>query len=262
MDRIVSQLLAELDGMSDGEENGGGVFVIGATNRPDLLDPALLRPGRFDKMLYLGISDTHEKQATILQALTRKYVTVIRLLIARLLTIYVDSLLIHRCLSRGLLKRFHSLSPAPTYMHFAPMLCSKLSRGPHALSTIRWLRSMQSVFRMAKTRSLLRTSLITMQLTLILKFQLQKLISPMQRQNWHPASAWTNYATMSVSGTLSKAQQRNLQLTENWPGLSPQRTLTIAQPRLGSCSIPQIIRTVLEVHPGPPPMVLISVRTN
>ena len=72
MDRIVSQLLAELDGMSDGEEGGGGVFVIGATNRPDLLDPALLRPGRFDKMLYLGISDTHEKQETIMQALTRK----------------------------------------------------------------------------------------------------------------------------------------------------------------------------------------------
>ncbi|KAF4553600.1 Peroxisomal biogenesis factor 6-like protein [Elsinoe fawcettii] len=74
MDRIVSQLLAELDGMSDGDEGGGaGVFVIGATNRPDLLDQALLRPGRFDKMLYLGISDTHEKQAKILGALTRKF---------------------------------------------------------------------------------------------------------------------------------------------------------------------------------------------
>lgn len=76
MDRIVSQLLAELDGMSDGDsEDGGGgagVFVIGATNRPDLLDQALLRPGRFDKMLYLGISDTHEKQQKILEALTRK----------------------------------------------------------------------------------------------------------------------------------------------------------------------------------------------
>ena len=73
MDRIVSQLLAELDGMSDGEEGGGGVFVIGATNRPDLLDQALLRPGRFDKMLYLGVSDTHDKQLTILEALTRKF---------------------------------------------------------------------------------------------------------------------------------------------------------------------------------------------
>ncbi|KAI9280140.1 P-loop containing nucleoside triphosphate hydrolase protein [Umbelopsis sp. AD052] len=47
MDRIVSQLLAELDGMSEGESGAGDVFVIGATNRPDLLDPALLRPGRF-----------------------------------------------------------------------------------------------------------------------------------------------------------------------------------------------------------------------
>jgi len=61
--------------MSDGDsEDGGGsgVFVIGATNRPDLLDQALLRPGRFDKMLYLGVSDTHDKQEKILQALTRK----------------------------------------------------------------------------------------------------------------------------------------------------------------------------------------------
>ncbi|EFX02801.1 peroxisomal biogenesis factor 6 [Grosmannia clavigera kw1407] len=49
MDRIVSQLLAELDGM------------------------ALLRPGRFDTMLYLGVSDTHEKQLRILEALTRKF---------------------------------------------------------------------------------------------------------------------------------------------------------------------------------------------
>jgi len=44
MDRIVSQLLAELDGIAGGEDSS--VFVIGATNRPDLLDPALLRPGR------------------------------------------------------------------------------------------------------------------------------------------------------------------------------------------------------------------------
>ncbi|RXW18100.1 hypothetical protein EST38_g7753 [Candolleomyces aberdarensis] len=72
MDRIVSQLLAELDGMASSSA-GSDVFVIGATNRPDLLDPALLRPGRFDRMLYLGVSDTHEAQLNILEALTRKF---------------------------------------------------------------------------------------------------------------------------------------------------------------------------------------------
>jgi len=73
MDRIVSQLLAELDGMSSSDGGGGEVFVIGATNRPDLLDPALLRPGRFDRMLYLSVSETHADQLNILQALTRKF---------------------------------------------------------------------------------------------------------------------------------------------------------------------------------------------
>ncbi len=71
MDRIVSQLLAELDGMSSGK--GEDVYVLGATNRPDLLDPALLRPGRFDRMLYLSVATTHDAQLSILQALTRKF---------------------------------------------------------------------------------------------------------------------------------------------------------------------------------------------
>ncbi|MBW0483623.1 hypothetical protein O181_023338, partial [Austropuccinia psidii MF-1] len=73
MDRIVSQLLAELDGMSSEENGAGEVIVIGATNRPDLLDPALLRPGRFDKMIYLGIANDREHKVDILRALTRKF---------------------------------------------------------------------------------------------------------------------------------------------------------------------------------------------
>eukprot|EP00842_Homolaphlyctis_polyrhiza_P001004 jgi/Hompol1/1904/HPOL_004990-RA len=75
MDRIVSQMLAELDGMADtvSSDGSGDVFVIGATNRPDLLDPALLRPGRFDELLYLGISSDHASQLKILEALTRKF---------------------------------------------------------------------------------------------------------------------------------------------------------------------------------------------
>ncbi len=68
--RVVSQLLAELDGL----HKSADVFVIGATNRPDLLDPALLRPGRFDKMLYLGVSQDRQAQVKIIQALTRKFV--------------------------------------------------------------------------------------------------------------------------------------------------------------------------------------------
>ena len=67
MDRVVSQLLAELD------EASPGVFVIGATNRPDLLDQALLRPGRFDRLVYLGIADDVEEQRRILASLTRKF---------------------------------------------------------------------------------------------------------------------------------------------------------------------------------------------
>lgn len=73
MDRIVSQLLAELDGAGSGGSGSGSVFVIGATNRPELLDTALLRPGRFDKLIYLGISESDESQLGILKALTRKY---------------------------------------------------------------------------------------------------------------------------------------------------------------------------------------------
>ncbi len=72
MDRVVSQLLTEIDGMSS-SSSGGDLFVIGATNRPDLLDSSLLRPGRFDRLLYLGIAADDDAQLKILKALTRKF---------------------------------------------------------------------------------------------------------------------------------------------------------------------------------------------
>mgnify|MGYP001202752740 CR=1 FL=1 len=52
-DRVLSQLLTELDGVRPLKQ----VVVLAATNRPDLLDPALLRPGRFDKLVYIGVAE-------------------------------------------------------------------------------------------------------------------------------------------------------------------------------------------------------------
>ena len=49
-ERVLNQMLAEMDGLEDLND----VLVIGATNRPDMLDPAVLRPGRFDKILLVN----------------------------------------------------------------------------------------------------------------------------------------------------------------------------------------------------------------
>jgi len=52
-ERVVNTLLAEMDGLEELQ----GVIVVGATNRPTLLDPALLRPGRFDELIYVPVPD-------------------------------------------------------------------------------------------------------------------------------------------------------------------------------------------------------------
>ncbi|KGK98777.1 ATPase AAA [Methanococcoides methylutens] len=52
-ERIVNQLLSELDGL----EELHGVVIVGATNRPDIIDPALLRPGRFDELILVPVPD-------------------------------------------------------------------------------------------------------------------------------------------------------------------------------------------------------------
>ncbi|XP_075719891.1 peroxisome biogenesis factor 6 [Rhinoderma darwinii] len=69
MDRVVSQLLAEMDGLHSSSD----VFVIGATNRPDLLDPALLRPGRLDKLVFVGLNENRDSQLRVLKAITRRF---------------------------------------------------------------------------------------------------------------------------------------------------------------------------------------------
>ncbi|MFP4655212.1 MAG: CDC48 family AAA ATPase [Methanohalobium sp.] len=57
-ERVVNQLLSELDGL----EELRGVVVIGATNRPDIVDPALLRPGRFDELITVPVPDKGARQ--------------------------------------------------------------------------------------------------------------------------------------------------------------------------------------------------------
>ncbi|NXX38744.1 NVL protein, partial [Tricholaema leucomelas] len=64
--RVVNQLLTEMDGL----ENRQQVFIMAATNRPDIIDPAILRPGRLDKTLYVGLPPPEDRLA-ILKTITR-----------------------------------------------------------------------------------------------------------------------------------------------------------------------------------------------
>ena len=60
-EQTLNQLLVEMDGFS----SNTGVIVIAATNRKDILDPALLRPGRFDRQIYVGTPDWRGREAIL-----------------------------------------------------------------------------------------------------------------------------------------------------------------------------------------------------
>merc|ERR1712137_94723 len=66
-DRVINQILTEMDGMG-AKKN---VFIIGATNRPDIIDPAVLRPGRLDQLIYIPLPDEKSRES-ILKSNLRK----------------------------------------------------------------------------------------------------------------------------------------------------------------------------------------------
>lgn len=60
-EQTLNQLLVEMDGFGANE----GIIMIAATNRPDILDPALLRPGRFDRQIVVGAPDVKGREAIL-----------------------------------------------------------------------------------------------------------------------------------------------------------------------------------------------------
>ena len=60
-EQTLNQLLVEMDGFGKNE----GVIVMAATNRKDILDPALLRPGRFDRQIYVDAPDVRGREAIL-----------------------------------------------------------------------------------------------------------------------------------------------------------------------------------------------------
>jgi len=60
-DRVINQILTEMDGMGVKKN----VFIIGATNRPDIIDPAILRPGRLDQLIYIPLPDIPSRLAIL-----------------------------------------------------------------------------------------------------------------------------------------------------------------------------------------------------
>ncbi|KAK1364845.1 AAA ATPase, CDC48 family [Heracleum sosnowskyi] len=70
-DRVLNQLLTEMDGMTAKKT----VFIIGATNRPDIIDPALLRPGRLDQLIYIPLPDVKSRHSIFKSCLRKSPVT-------------------------------------------------------------------------------------------------------------------------------------------------------------------------------------------
>ena len=70
-DRVLNQILTEMDGMN-AKKN---VFIIGATNRPDQIDPALLRPGRLDQLIYIPLPDDPSRLSILTAALRKSPVS-------------------------------------------------------------------------------------------------------------------------------------------------------------------------------------------
>ncbi|CAI6352363.1 unnamed protein product [Macrosiphum euphorbiae] len=68
-DRVLSTFLVEMDGITNDTEYGQGVVVVAATNRPDKIDTALLRPGRFDRQIYVPPPQTAEERFNILHTI-------------------------------------------------------------------------------------------------------------------------------------------------------------------------------------------------
>merc|ERR1712113_470339 len=66
-DRVINQILTEMDGMNSKKT----VFIIGATNRPDIIDSALMRPGRLDQLIYIPLPDDGSRQS-IFKSVLRK----------------------------------------------------------------------------------------------------------------------------------------------------------------------------------------------
>ncbi|GAU87372.1 hypothetical protein RvY_00236-2 [Ramazzottius varieornatus] len=66
-DRVINQILTEMDGMNQKKN----VFIIGATNRPDIIDPAILRPGRLDQLIYIPLPDEGSRKAILTAALRK-----------------------------------------------------------------------------------------------------------------------------------------------------------------------------------------------